>query len=221
MRRQIIAGGGIGGLTAALCLAKRDWSVLVLEQGREFTTAGAGIQLSPNCSRVLHDLGLESALRASAFLPEGTQFRHWRKGQVITESILGSSVAQRYGAPYYHIHRGDLLNVLLAAARAHSNIELRTAAQVTGCTVQDDGTVQVQVNDQSESAAGLIGADGIHSQVRRTLWGDQHPTFTGNVAWRMLVPVSKLPKDMVRPMSTVWWGPGSILCTTMCVAATM
>lgn len=208
MRRLIIAGGGIGGLTAALCLAKRDWSVLVLEQGREFTTAGAGIQLSPNCSRVLHDLGLESALRASAFLPEGTQFRHWRKGQVITESMLGSSVAQRYGAPYYHIHRGDLLNVLLAAARAHSNIELRTAAQVTGCTVQDDGTVQVQVNDQSESAAGLIGADGIHSQVRRTLWGDQHPTFTGNVAWRMLVPVSKLPKDMVRPMSTVWWGPG-------------
>ena len=206
-----MAGGGIGGLTAALCLAKRDWSVLVLEQGREFTTAGAGIQLSPNCSRVLHDLGLESALRASAFLPEGTQFRHWRKGQVITESMLGSSVAQRYGAPYYHIHRGDLLNVL---PRQRARIQTLSCApqQVTGCTVQDDGTVQVQVNDQSESAAGLIGADGIHSQVRRTLWGDQHPTFTGNVAWRMLVPVSKLPKDMVRPMSTVWWeNRGSIL----------
>ena len=101
MQRLIIAGGGIGGLTAALCLAKCDWSVLVLEQGREFTTAGAGIQLSPNCSRVLHDLGLESALRTSAFLPEGTQFRHWRNGRVITESSLGASVAQRFGAPYY------------------------------------------------------------------------------------------------------------------------
>ena len=181
---------------------------MVLEQGREFTTAGAGIQLSPNCSRVLHYLGLESALRTSAFLPEGTQFRHWRKGQVIAESLLGSSVAQRYGAPYYHIHRGDLLTALLAAARAHSNIELRTDAQVTGCIAQADGAVRVQVNNQQESATGLIGADGIHSQVRRSLWGEQQPTFTGNVAWRMLVPVSKLPKDMVRPMSTVWWGPG-------------
>ena len=122
MQRLIIAGGGIGGITAALCLAKCDLSVLVLEQGREFTTAGAGIQLSPNCSRVLHYLGLESALRTSAFLPEGTQFRHWRNGRVITESSLGASVAQRFGAPYYHIHRGDLLNVLLAAAQAHSTL---------------------------------------------------------------------------------------------------
>ena len=208
MQRLIIAGGGIGGITAALCLAKCDLSILVLEQGREFTTAGAGIQLSPNCSRVLHDLGLESALRTSAFLPEGTQFRHWRNGRVITESSLGASVAQRFGAPYYHIHRGDLLNVLLAAAQAQSNIELRTEAQVTGCTAQADGTVQVQVNNELEFAAGLIGADGIHSQVRCALWGEHQPTFTGNVAWRMLVPASKLPKDMVRPMSTVWWGPG-------------
>ena len=208
MRRVIIAGGGIGGLTTALCLAKYDWSVLVLEQARTFTTAGAGIQLSPNCSRVLHELGLAQALQAQAFLPEGTQFRHWRTGRVITESTLGAEIAERYGAPYYHMHRGDLLEVLLDAAQKHPSIELRTGSAVSDFIQLDDGSVQVQVDGRSELAAGLVGADGIHSQVRQSLWGEQAATFTGNIAWRMLVPTAKLPQGMVRPMSTVWWGPG-------------
>ena len=208
MRRVIIAGGGIGGLTTALCLAKYDWSVLVLEQARTFTTAGAGIQLSPNCSRVLHELGLAQALQAQAFLPEGTQFRHWRTGRVITESTLGAEIAERYGAPYYHMHRGDLLEVLLDAAQKHPSIELRTGFGVSDFIQLDDGSVQVQVDGRSELAAGLVGADGIHSQVRQSLWGEQAATFTGNIAWRMLVPTAKLPQGMVRPMSTVWWGPG-------------
>jgi salicylate hydroxylase len=208
MRRVIIAGGGIGGLTTALCLAKYDWSVLVLEQARTFTTAGAGIQLSPNCSRVLHELGLAQALQAQAFLPEGTQFRHWRTGRVITESTLGAEIAERYGAPYYHMHRGDLLEVLLDAAQKHPSIELRTGSAVSDFIQLDDGSVQVQVDGRLESAAGLVGADGIHSQVRQSLWGEQAATFTGNIAWRMLVPTTKLPQGMVRPMSTVWWGPG-------------
>ena len=208
MRRVIIAGGGIGGLTTALCLAKYDWSVLVLEQARTFTTVGAGIQLSPNCSRVLHELGLAQALQAQAFLPEGTQFRHWRTGRVITESTLGAEIAERYGAPYYHMHRGDLLEVLLDAAQKHPSIELRTGSAVSDFIQLDDGSVQVQVDGRSESAAGLVGADGIHSQVRQSLWGEQAATFTGNIAWRMLVPTAKLPQGMVRPMSTVWWGPG-------------
>ncbi|RPG31479.1 MAG: hypothetical protein CBC52_003330 [Gammaproteobacteria bacterium TMED92] len=208
MRRLVIAGGGIGGLTTALCLAKFGWSVLVLEQADEFSTAGAGIQLSPNCSRVLHDLGLQEALRARGFLPHGTEFRHWRDGRVIAASTLGTDVAQRYGAPYYHMHRGDLLEILLSAAQEHANIEMRTGAAVTGFSHQDNGTVLVEINDDTEAALALVGADGIHSLVRRGLWGDQQPVFTGNVAWRMMVPTAKLPQDMVRPMSTVWWGPG-------------
>ena len=209
MRRFIIAGGGIGGLTAALCLAQRGCSVLLLEQAAQFSTAGAGIQLSPNCSRVLHHLGLEAGLRAKGFLPEGTQFRDWRSGRVITESVLGSEIAERYGAPYYHIHRGDLLDVLLEAARAHPHIELRVNLRVEEFeTVRAGSGVQVRSAGITESAAGLIGADGIHSQVRQILWGEQQPRFTGNVAWRVLVPTARLPAGMVRPMSTVWWGPG-------------
>ena len=87
--KALIAGGGIGGLTTALCLASRGHEVAVFERAAELGETGAGIQLSPNCTRVLHELGLEQALRESAFLPEGAQFRHWRTGMVISESVLG------------------------------------------------------------------------------------------------------------------------------------
>ena len=203
----LIVGGGIGGLAAALCLAKRGRRVRVFEQSARFTQAGAGIQLSPNCTRVLRDLGLETALRAHAFVPEGTQFRHWRRGHVIADVALGASVDAQYGAPYYHIHRGDLLSVLLDAARALPNITLHANTRAEAYSETDDGVVL-------ETAAGpfrgkvLVGADGVRSTVRSMLWGAESPRFTGNVAWRMLVPADRLAAGSIAPVTTVWWGPG-------------
>jgi len=206
-RQVLVAGGGLGGLTAALCLARRGHRVTVAEQADTFTEAGAGIQLSPNATRVLHDLGLEAALRACAFLPEATQFRHWRSGRVIAETALGESVRRRYGEPYYHVHRGDLLGVLLEAARAQPAIELRTGVRLS--TFQDDGSaVTVTMGAEQRCVDLLVGADGIHSAVREALWGAAQPRFTGNLAWRALVPAERLPSGLVRPMATVWWGPG-------------
>lgn len=202
-----LAGGGIGGLTAALCLARQGMTVEVFEQAQGFAEVGAGIQLSPNCSRVLHELGLADALADVAFLPQGTQFRHWRSGKVISENPLGSAIAERYGAPYYHIHRGDLLRVLLDAAAAQPSIVLNTSARVVGFE-QTDQAVQVRTEVGSHSADVLIGADGIHSAVRAGLWGAAAPTFTGNVAWRAQVPIERLPAALIRPTATVWWGPG-------------
>lgn len=211
--KVLIAGGGIGGITAALCLAKRGYEVQVFEQAQDFGELGAGIQLSPNCTRVLHDLGLEDALRAKAFLPEGTEFRDWRSGKVIGESPLGAEVVARYGAPYYHIHRGDLLGVLVEAAEQDSGISLRTDARVLSF-VQDEDGVRLSVGDAVHAASAmacrgdvLVGADGIHSVVRAGLWGDEQPRFTGTVAWRALVSVERLPEGLVRPMATGWWGP--------------
>ncbi len=204
----LIAGGGIGGITAALCLAKDNHQVTLFEQGHAFTEAGAGIQLSPNCSRVLHYLGLEDALRSAGFLPEGTQARDWRSGRVIMDSPLGDTARQKFSTPYYHIHRGDLLELLVDAARRQAGIELRTHARIEACNDTGDG-VEAQVGSTTYKGDLLIGADGIHSTVRTLLWGEQKPTFTGNVAWRALVPAGSLPEGMVRPMSTVWWGPGS------------
>jgi salicylate hydroxylase len=203
----LIVGGGIGGLTAALCLAKCGLSVDLFEQAPAFVEAGAGIQLSPNCSRVLHYLGLEGALRRQAFLPQGTQFRHWRSGKVISESALGDAAVQNYGAPYYHVHRGDLLKVLVDAAMANSRITLHLGAKVSGFD-QDANGVRLLAGGETVAGELLVGADGIHSLVRSALWGDEKPSFTGNIAWRALVPVEQLPEGLIRPMSTAWWGPG-------------
>ena len=204
--RVLIAGGGIGGLTAALCLAEAGFEVSVFEQSAEFGEIGAGIQLSPNCTRVLHHLGLEPALASCAFLPEGMEFRTWKSGKVIGSSLLGQSVWKRYGFPYYHVHRADLLRVLAEAATARTSaIELKTGSAMTGFEQAD--RVHATVGGTKYEGDALIGADGIHSAVRAQLFGDDAPQFTGNVAWRALVPTERLPKGLVRPMATAWWGP--------------
>lgn len=203
--RILIAGGGIGGLTAALCLARQGHAVDVFEQSPVFAETGAGIQLSPNCTRVLHHLGLEAPLRDAAFLPEGTEFRQWRTGRVIAARPLGDAVVKAHGFPYYHIHRGDLLNVLVEAATQHEGIVLHTDARVSEL---DTAAPALRVNDTWHKAEVIVGADGIHSTLREILWGKESPAFTGNVAWRALVPAERLPRGLVRPMSTVWWGPG-------------
>ena len=204
--RVLVAGGGIGGLTAALCLAKRGHEVTVFEQAAAFAEVGAGVQLSPNCTRVLHDLGLAAALRTRAFLPEGIQFRNWRSGRVIADSPLGDEATARYGFPYYHIHRADLLAVLVEAAGNVPNIELHCDARVLGFE-QDDNAVTLSTTASAYTGEVLVGADGIQSVVRNGLWGNDEPRFTGNVAWRALVPAGRLPRGMIRPMATAWWGP--------------
>ena len=203
--RVLIAGGGIGGLTAALCLAEAGFEVALFEQSAEFGEIGAGIQLSPNCTRVLHHLGLEPALAASAFLPEGMEFRAWRSGKVIGSSALGQTVRDRYGFPYCNIHRGDLLRVLVEAAAERTAIELHTGSEVT--RFEQRGRVHATVGGGMYEGDALIGADGIHSAVRAQLFGDDAPRFTGNVAWRALVPADRLPRGLVRPVATAWWGP--------------
>ena len=206
--RILIVGGGIGGLTAALCLARDGHEVELFEQAQTFSEAGAGIQLSPNCSRVLHHLDLEVELGQAGFLPEGTEFRDWQSGRLVTSSRLGQAALERYGAPYYHIHRGDLLSILLAAVEAEAGVRLHTGSRFTRFRDSDTG---VSLEFQASIYEGdlLIGADGIHSQVRSQLWGEEKPTFTGNVAWRALVPTERLPAGLIKPASTVWWGPGS------------
>ncbi len=206
-REILVVGGGIGGITAALCLAQLGFNVQVFEQAAQVGEVGAGIQLSPNCSRVLHSLGLEAALRPMAFLPEGVEMRAWRSGMLISSSPLGSSVRAQFGAPYYHMHRADLMSVLLDAARRDARIRLYTGARVDHAAEEGDAVVLV-VNGRQYTGAALVGADGIHSSIRGALFGAEAASFTGNIAWRALVPASSLPKGLVRPMATAWWGPG-------------
>lgn len=205
--KVLIAGGGIGGLTAALECARQGFTVEVFEQAAEFAEVGAGIQLSPNPNRVLLSLGLGEALESVAFLPEGTEFRHWRTGRHISHNPLGPTALKKFGAPYYHIHRADLIRILAAAAAAEPNITLHTSARVAGFSQSESG-VTLAVDDNQHEGTVLVGADGIHSVVRAGLFGAASPTFTGNVAWRGLVPAERLPAGLVHPVAGVWWGPG-------------
>ena len=209
--RILVAGGGIGGLTAALCLARAHWRVVVFERAQTFDELGAGIQITPNAANVLHHLRLQSSLRACASQPAAIEFRHWRTGNVVGVAKLGEAAVSAYGHPYYHIHRGDLVRLLVEAAERSPGVELRTGAQVRGVRRQDAG-VRVAVADgageHEREGAALIGADGVHSAVREALFGAERPTFTGNIAWRTLVPTTLLPLGGTRAAAGVWLGPG-------------
>ena len=202
-----LAGGGIGGLCAALCLARAGHQISVFEQAPSFIETGAGVQVSANASRVLHALNLQQPLADAGFLPQATQIRSWRSGRVISQTPLGDTARQRYGAPYYHIHRGDLLHLLADAAIAQPNVQLRLGSRIEAFEQDSDG-VRLNVHDQATTFDLLIGADGIHSRVRDGLWGPHQADFTGNMAWRMLVPLEHMPPDLIAPNATVWWGPG-------------
>ena len=205
-----VAGGGIGGFTAALCLARAGFEVIVFEKAAAFLETGAGIQISPNAARVLHHLGLEPALRAAAFQPDAIEFRQWRSGKVVAAKALGQAARNAYGFPYYQIHRGDLRQLLVEAAEREPRIALRTGAEVRRLEQTQRGVrVLVQENGEESWHKGLalIGADGIRSTVRGALFGEAKPRFSGQVAWRALVPAERLPQGPARRASAVWWGP--------------
>ena len=178
----LIAGGGIGGLVAGLCLAEGGHQVEIFEQTSEFREIGAGIQLSPNCTRVLCSLGLESELETYGFMPRGTEIRHFRTGRLISRSILGGKTIEDYGFPYYHVHRGDLLKLLVSAAENKVGITLHLESRVEKFFESID-KVNLTVNKIDHSGDLLVGADGIRSTIREQLWGQQKPRFTGNIAW--------------------------------------
>lgn len=204
--RALIVGGGIGGLTAALCLARQGIAVSVFEQTADLAEVGAGIQLSPNASRVLHHLGLEGALGSVAFLPRAVEMRDWRSGRLLASSPIDEAFRDRFVYPYYHVHRADLLDVLERALRRAPGIELRIGARVEGIE-PGDSAVFVEAGGERHGGDLLIGADGIHSTVREALFGAEAPRFTGNVAWRGLVPAGAVPSGFVRPAASAWWGP--------------
>ena len=207
MSEILVAGGGIGGLTAALCIARRGFPVRLFEQAPTFEEPGAGLQLSPNASRVMHDLALKAPLRSSVSQPEAIEIRHWRSGRVLAAYPFGKRVRERYGFPYYLVLRKDLVDCLANAAHDDAGIELQTNARVERVH-QSRAHVAVSINRNRHVGSLLVGADGIHSAVRTALFGSETPWYSGDIAWRTLVSSENLPEAMLRPVVTIWWGPG-------------
>ena len=208
VNRVVIAGAGIGGLCAALALAKRDIQVVVCEQAVSLGEVGAGLQMSPNAMKVLRELGLEAELSAFAFVPQNAAIRHYKTGEYYLKSPLAEQAEVRYGAPYWHLHRADLHQVL-AQACSQAGVELVLNSTVDSYR-EDKALNQVCVSlDGGREIWGdlLIGADGIRSKVREQMLGKERPTFMGQVAWRGVIPVSDLAVN-VKPDACVWAGPG-------------
>lgn len=203
----LVVGAGIGGLTAALALAQKGLQVTLIERAAELGEVGAGLQVAANGTHVLEKLGLGTALDEIGFKPEAATLRLGQSGKEIFSNPLGAAARERYGAWYYHVHRADLHRILADAVHANPKINLMSGHAVV--SFRDDGeTVSVDLSDGGCVVGdALVGADGIHSRVRAGLFGEEKPRFTGNVAWRLLVPTVALPKRLIPPHATVWTGP--------------
>ncbi len=204
----LIAGAGLGGLTAALALQQRGFRVRVFEQAPELREIGAGLQISANGTRVLFALGLERALMDIAWVPQGKEVRLWNTGETWKLFDLGPVSVERYGFPYVMVHRADFHAVLAAAVRARDPEAIRLGARCTGFAEDESGVALALANGESVRGRALIGADGVHSAIRATLFGPDAPKFTGCVAWRGLIPAARLPGHLLRPAGTNWVGPG-------------
>jgi salicylate hydroxylase len=208
-RTVIIAGAGIGGLTAALAIAQRGFRVAVLDQAERLEEVGAGIQLSPNASRVLIGLGLGKELESCVVAPEELRVMNAQTARVLARAPLGAAVARRYGAPYWVIHRGDLQKVLLDAVRANPDVALQLGTRVEDFAVHGNGVTIAALASGSpfeERGIALVGADGLWSSVRARLGHRSAPRFAGHTAWRALVPADAVVADLRQPMVNLWLG---------------
>jgi salicylate hydroxylase len=202
--RIIIIGAGIGGLAAALTLQRAGFEVQVFEQAAELREVGAGIQISPNASRILHRLGLEQPMRRMGVRPHAIVIRRWDDGRELARQPLADACERTFGAPYYNFHRADLLD-LLSAAVPHGVIQMDH--RCVGLTQHAD-RVEVQFHNSAVADADLVvGADGIHSTVRNAIIGPESPRFSGHVAYRGLVPADRMAHLGVEMAANVWWGP--------------
>jgi salicylate hydroxylase len=213
-RTIFVAGAGIGGLTAALALAGQGFRVIVLERAERLEEAGAGLQLSPNATRVLVGLGLEPRLAARAVTPDAISIMSARSGGEIARLPLGEAATLRAGAPYWVMHRADLQAALQAHVDDHPDIELRLGCQFEDATPHAKGLTVVQrrgMTRQQEVALALVGADGIWSTVRHHLFAEVQPQFSGRIAWRGTLEASALPREHTSRRVQLWMGPNAHL----------
>ena len=206
MLQVVVAGGGIGGLAAALAASRAGCDVRLLERAAAFSEVGAGVQLGPNVTRLLHAWGLNDALRAVAAFPERLQVRSAAGGEVLGELPLGQAMAMRYGAPYATVHRADLHGLLLDALQQHGDIKFHAGRALQSFSQSAEAVSLHTATGPDIECDALLGADGLWSMVRQQLLGDGPPRRTGHLAYRALVTQATLPSPLRSNDVTVWLG---------------
>lgn len=211
--RVLIAGAGLGGLTAALALIQRGYDVRVFEQASELREVGAGVQLGANGTKVLIALGLRSAMEQVVCAAVAKEMRLGTTGQAWRVHDLGDTSVERFGAPYWMVHRGDFHAVLLAATRQAAPDAIRSGNGCIGFEQTADGVTLRLANGDTATGDVLIGADGVHSRIRQQMFGEGRAQFTGIMAWRGLVPMERLPDHQRRLVGNNWMGVGGHVVT--------
>jgi 3-hydroxybenzoate 6-monooxygenase len=204
----LIVGGGLGGLTAALALARRGLAARVLEGAPEFGAIGYGIQFGPNVFHVFDKIGVTEAVLAVADSPAALLMLDALNGKELVRIPTGAPLRARFKYPYIIVHRIDLHNVLLEACRRSDAIELVADAMVTGCEDRGDRVTATTADGRAFSGAALVAADGIRSLFRQKLVGDGEPRPVGYAALRTIVPMTELNIDIPRDSVVLWSGPG-------------
>ena len=209
----LIAGAGLGGLTTASCLLKAGHDVEIYEQAPVLGEIGAGIQISANAMHVLNDLGLGPTIAKSAVRPGAYVFKLHDTGEEISRFSLDEEHERLHKAPYNQLHRADLHDLLSAKARALKPDVVHLNKRSIGFTESADRVELLFADGTSAKGDLLIGADGVKSAVRTQIAGDAKPTYTGDIAWRLTVPVEKLPPNFMDQVMSVWMGPGAhVVC---------
>ena len=203
----LIAGGGIGGLSAALGLARKGFGVVVLEKSPKLGEIGAGIQIGPNAFHAFDYLGVGDEARAQAVYIDMLRLMDAMSGEEIIHIPLDEPFRKRFGNPYAVVHRADLHGVLLNACEANDRIELRVNSEVLG--YQQNGTTVTAeiISGEHMTGCALIGADGLRSSIRQRLVGDGEPIVSGHSTYRSVIPTEAMPEDLRWNAATLWAGP--------------
>jgi salicylate hydroxylase len=205
--RTLIVGGGIGGLATALALARSGMSVIVLERSVFADETGAGIQLGPNATRALAEIGVLDEIRAAAFTPDNLRLFDGLSGNNLASVPLGRIAEERYGAPYLTLHRADLHASLLAACQADGAIELKNGFEVTEAETLAEPVIARGADGTQVEGSGLVAADGLWSRLRDRIAPDADLRFSGATAWRALLPRGEAPVPFDVPEVGLWLGP--------------
>jgi salicylate hydroxylase len=209
----LIAGGGIGGLTTALALLRRGIDVSIYEQASELREVGAGVQIGPNGSRLLIDLGLREALDEVACEAARKEVRLWNTGQTWKLFDLGRDCIERFGAPYWTVHRGDFHGVLRDAVLALKPDAIHLGHLARGFTDSHGGVTLHFSGKPDAQGDAIVAADGVHSKLREAAGVAAKTSFLGIMAWRGLVPAERLSPEQRTPVGTNWVGPGAHVIT--------
>jgi 3-hydroxybenzoate 6-monooxygenase len=204
----LIAGGGLGGIAAALALARKGFGVRVLEQAPEFGVIGYGIQLGPNVFSMFDRLGIADAVLAQSIIPKALLMIDSVDAGVIARIPTGASFRERFKRPYIVVHRVDLHRVLLDACNALGNIELLPRTGVVAFEDLGDRILVTTEDGRAIEGAALIGADGLHSTVRTRMLNEGGPRMIGYVAHRTIVPMVDVSAQVHREEVVLWSGPG-------------